>query len=332
MTVADPFDQARVRYVSERPRFEAAEAVMREQLLTIQRIAGVRADTDVRAKTVSSFIKKLHLNRAKYTDPWADITDKLGGRVIADTLAELAELRAVFADPTKCPVEVLRIEDKTEEAHEYLLYYPGVHVQVVVPNAVTSDQQPIECEVQLRTKAQDLWSVPSHKLIYKPIIEPSKRTRRRVLRLSVLVEIFDEEVEQAMKEVASLPGYEEMRLLRTAESLYLTFVAEPGDDNVSLEVLSGLKAAIPLDADYAEALASFVEDHKAKLEHLYDQYGAYSPWANEWAYWLASQPESVIILERIERAPMLLAGVVSGTELEPGVSQLFEIWGAAFPA
>jgi len=36
----------------------------------------------------------VHIN--KYTDPWNQITDKLGGRVIVKTLDDLAKVRAAF--------------------------------------------------------------------------------------------------------------------------------------------------------------------------------------------------------------------------------------------
>ncbi|HVA08147.1 MAG TPA: hypothetical protein VNG12_15525, partial [Acidimicrobiales bacterium] len=91
---------------------------MCEQLVAVQVLAGVRADVGARAKEISSFIKKLHLKRDKYQDPWSDVTDKLGGRMIVGTLPELARLASVFEDVDRCPVEVLSVEDKSAEADE----------------------------------------------------------------------------------------------------------------------------------------------------------------------------------------------------------------------
>lgn len=223
------------------------------------------------------------------------------------------------------------MEDKSAEADEGALFYPGIHVQVVVPGVTTSDGERIECEVQLRTKAQDLWSVPSHGLIYKPVVEPTRDIRRRVLRLSVLVEIFDQEVEQAMTEVEMLPSYAAMSLLRVAEAEYLSFASEPGDDELSLDVLADLEGLLPDAGEYGPILHEFAEIHREKLEAAYEGYGAFSEWAGEWAYWLVSQPESLVIWQQIETAPMALAAKVRHTDLRESVSHLYEIWGRDFP-
>jgi ppGpp synthetase/RelA/SpoT-type nucleotidyltranferase len=328
------YDDARQRYVAEFSAFSAAAGSISDCLEQVARLAGVHAAIDAREKTVSSFIKKLHVKGASYSDPWRDVTDKLGARVIVETLGDLAKVRAIFEDVARCPVHVLRIEDKSEEADEAILFYPGVHIQVEVPGVTTSDGESIECEIQLRTKAQDLWSVPSHKLIYKPVLDPESETKRRILRLSVLVEIFDEEVERAMTEVASMPGYAEARLLAAAESHYFTFVGEPGEHELSLEVLGHLSVVIRdrKIEDYPAALDEFVATHREKLALAYEQFGPYSDSASEGAYWLVSQPESIIVWHLIETAPMHLASIISGTDLVETVRQLYAIWGSAFPA
>jgi ppGpp synthetase/RelA/SpoT-type nucleotidyltranferase len=323
-------DAARDRYVRESEWFRSASRAMEQSLDDLLRSMGVRAHVEVREKTVGSFVKKIHLR--KYTDPWAEVTDKLGGRVIVKTLDDLHRVcEVLLSEPP--PFTVLWHEDKREEAKVDELYYPGVHVQVLVPGVTTSDGEPIECEIQVRTKAQDLWSVPSHELVYKGVIEPSRQTKRRILRLSVLTEMFDEEVRLAMREVATDPRYELALLLRSAESSYLTFVAEPGDDELSLEVLSIVVASVPaeLRGTYADVLRQFVETQRVKLVDLFSTYGVYSDFASQYAYWLFSQPESLVVLERIEAAPQALAEAVSGSEIEDVVRHLFAAWGAPMP-
>jgi putative GTP pyrophosphokinase len=326
-------EETRKRYLRELPQFLNAAHQMESRLVEVRRLAGVRAEIEAREKSIVSVIKKLHLKGSDYQDPWLDLTDKVGARLITETLRDLSKVRAVFEDPI-CPLRVVRIEDKSTEADENMLFYPGIHVQVIVPGVMTSEDEPIECEVQLRTKAQDLWSVPSHQLVYKPLIEAPREIRRRVLRLSVLVEIFDEEVRDAMAEVESIPGYEEAVLLRTAEGLYFTFVSEPGDQELSFEVLDRLGPILPQNDDvseFATHLSEFAEANRPKLSEAYRQFGPYSAFAGEWAYWLVSQPESIIVWFLISSAPMQLAEVVRSTDLEGAMSQLFAIWGSPFP-
>lgn len=315
--------------MAEHDRFAAAAEAMQARLDAFVREQGIRAAVEVRAKTVASFVKKVHTR--SYEDPWVETTDKVGARVIVKTLDDLGRLRAALESTSE--FELLRIEDRSELANEDRLFYPGVHAQVVVPAATTSDGERIECEVQLRTKAQDLWSVPSHELLYKGVIEPSKATRRRVLRLSVLTEMFDEEVRLAMHEVASDARYELALLLREAEALYLTFVAEPGEDDLSLEVLSTVAEALPAEdrSGYPTTLRTFVDAHRAKLAEVFETYGVRSPFGAEYPYWLFSQPEAIIVLERIDRAPQALAEAVSSSEIRDAVRSLYAAWGSPMP-
>ncbi|HML51710.1 MAG TPA: RelA/SpoT domain-containing protein [Propionicimonas sp.] len=324
-----PNDLARKRYIAEHGHFVAAGRKMEVLLRRLLSRSGVRADIEVRAKTVSSFVKKIHLKN--YSDPWGQITDKVGGRIIVKTLDELGLVRGLIeSEPDG--IRVLTIEDTHDASEADKLSYSGIHCQVVVPGAVTSQSEPIECEVQLRTKAQDLWSVPSHELIYKGVVEPSKSTRRRVLRLSVLTEMFDEEVRLAMAEIAADPRYESALLLRAAESIYLNFVAEPGEEELSFEVLGIISDALPQDRRaYPDQLRSFTEVNRAKIETVLSTYGVYSPFAEQYAYWLFSQPESLVAFERIDAAPLALATAVAGTEIASAVHHLYSAWGAVVP-
>lgn len=325
MTAAE---DARKRYLAERERFAAAAAAMKELLTGVCQRAGVLARIEAREKTPASFVKKIH--QKGYEEPWAQMTDKVGARVIAETRTDLSkiivELRRTEA------LTILTEEDKRATADPGTLFYPGVHMQVVVPDRRTAQDEPIECEVQLRTKAEDLWSVPSHKLLYKAPVEPSREAARRVWRLSVLVEMFDEEVERAMTEAAASPGYRDAVLARIAESLYFTFVSEPGEELLTLDVVEIVGRALAQDErdDYERLLSTFVESHRSKLTRIYADYGCYSAFAEEADYWLFTQPESLIVFERIENRPMLLREVTQDTEIAYAITPLFQAWGQSY--
>jgi len=330
MTAAN---DARQRYVDEFEFFRSAAEVLRKQLHAMCRQLGVGADITAREKQIGSFVKKIHLR--KYTDPWAQITDKVGARIVVDSLTSVEEIRRRLEQqtPTDDGLTFFDVRDLALEADVKALFYPGVHAQVVIPGAQTSDGEPIEAEVQLRTTAQDAWSIASHKLVYKGVVDPGRQIRRRVLRLSVLIEMFDEEVGAAMNELASDPAYANAQLLHVAESEYLRFVAEPGEDELSLEVIDALSQALVDElTSYGALLRGFAEDNKEKLADIYSTYGVYSAFAGEFSYWLFSQPESLIVFHLIEQRPMALARAVRGSEIEGAVSRLFEGWGRQMPS
>lgn len=293
---------------------------------------GITASVEVRAKQVGSLVKKIHTKA--YADPWAEITDKVGARIIVHSLAEVERIQAALFSATAEDLECRDLHNRADLADVEELFYPGVHGQVTVPGASTTDGEPIEAELQLRTRAQDVWAIASHKLDYKGAIKPGRVTRRRIRRLSVLIEMFDEEVGQAMNEVAADPAYVSALLLQSAEALYLQFVGEPGEDELSIEVIDVLRPALSVDdspGQYDEVLKAFVSANEAKLRAIYERYGVYTEFAEQFAYWLFTQPESLIAFQLIDTSPMLLSSAVAGTEIQGVVAHLYAAWGKAMP-
>lgn len=326
-------DEARQRFVDEHQTFKDAAVALRDYLDNFCRTLRVPASIEAREKGIGSFVKKIYLNN--YARPWEEITDKVGARVIVGTLQDVQKVRDALVGGAAAELAARDVVDKSEEAPEDTLHYPGVHAQVTVPGVRTTDGQPIEAELQLRTKGQDLWAVVSHKLYYKGAITPGKRTRRRILRLSVLPEMFDEEVGTAMNELAADPAYVNARYLQLAEAEYLRFVGEPGNDLLSLEVIETLRHALTdgQDSDgYAVELRDFADQYTEKLRDIYARYGLFTEWAQQPAYWLFSQPESIIVFHLIETRPVGLANSVRGTELEIVTDRLYAAWGRAMPA
>jgi putative GTP pyrophosphokinase len=287
------------RYRDELPAFVEAARAMTGKLEEICKQAGVIATVSAREKDLGSFAKKI-MTKADYaSDPWGMTTDKVGARVITQTLRDRSSVLEALQGSE---LQILWVDDKQKSVKADELYYPGIHVQVVVPDVRTGDGAPIECEVQLRTKAQDLWSVPSHTLLYKGVVKPPAETARRIWRLSTLVELFDEEVERAMSEVLNTPDYAEAYLLAVAEPRFYTFVQREGYRDLSIEVLHELTDVFPAAderAAYGDTLGEFAEREHNRLSQLYRDYGPGSPFEGEGRYWLFSQPESLLLLERI---------------------------------
>jgi len=330
MTVAssDDRDTVRRRYIAEHPNFTSAATASAALIETLLRQLGIRdAHVKVRAKDIASFVKKLRKYDANY---WQSTTDKVGAQIVVHTLAEVRQLRAAF-ERGDTPFEYLETTDKSiYDGDPRKLRYTGVHIQTVVPGITTSNGERIECEIQLRTQAQDVWAYLEHGLIYKPVIEPSVQIARKVARLSVLVELFDEEVDSVMAQLQADPRYEPALLLQHAERLYLTFVTEPGETELSLEVLAMIAPTITADerSAYPDHLAEFVDSHRDQIEDILHEYGANSPSAGEYNYFLFTQPESLILWERIANRPRALVHSIQDSDLIGPVSALADVWGS----
>jgi ppGpp synthetase/RelA/SpoT-type nucleotidyltranferase len=296
-------ERALEKYRTLRPRYKrAAEDVAR----IVEQIA---AETDIkcrvtgREKEPASFQKKAVLKQ--YDDPWKMISDKAGVRAIVDRPRHVEDLAAaLLASPL---IETLRKEDKRQVTHVEHLGYSGIHLQVVAP-AETDDTEHIECEVQLRTVAQDAWSVVSHQLLYKPGIPLPAREQRAIYRLVALVELFDEEVQRVMDTIPSLPGYETIDLIDAAESEYIPLAHATSNREFSTFILGKIQAAIGPDErkNYSQRLHAFAAENDATLREIYTQLGPRSDMTSTPHYIMFSQAESVIIFERLTRCPYLL--------------------------
>lgn len=323
-------EAARIRYIDEYGLFVQAAAEMEDILNAALARANISATVQARAKDVPSFVKKIGSKYSSHADPWQQVTDKVGARIIVGTQPELKRTERAVVDGSA--LEILSFEDKRVGVEPNQLIYPGTHLNVIVPDLILPDGEKIQCEIQIRSKAEDLWSVPSHKLLYKGVLSAPPETQRRIWRLQAIVELFDEEVARAMDEVESLEGYSSALLLQELESAYLQVVAKPGDDDLSMEAMRILAPLVPQDrlAAYRITLSSFVQANYQKLEVVYRDYGYSSSWSEDFGYWMFTQPESIMVFERITHDPASLRSAVQYTELESAVRPLFDAWGQPF--
>lgn len=307
--------EARVRFIAERESLQSLADAVEEALRLRVRREGIACAVKGRVKDVSSFVGKSL--RKEYADPWTQVTDKVGVRVTLDDPGDTARVVELI----RATYEVIEYQDKTRALWDAeKVGYGGVHVQVSVP-----DGQHVggECEIQVRSAAQNLWSEMSHRLLYKPGMEPDDATRRALIRLAALMEIFDEEVSRSVKQITAVPGYQIEELVNLAESVYYEYADNEFDRALSRFVLSQIGSVLPnvgVQA-YGVALRDFAASNKVKLESIYRRYSSVQVSA------LIHQPESIVVFERIAGdAPTLRAeweGRLPADELE----QLRAIWG-----
>ncbi|MBO1332555.1 hypothetical protein [Streptomyces sp. VRA16 Mangrove soil] len=122
------------------------------------------------------------------------------------------------------------------------------------------------------------------------------------------------------------------RLLQAAEPLYAMFTAHRHNQALSRDVVEVLAQTIDDDVAYPAVLAGFVERYRERLELAYADYGPTSThFLKHGRCLLASQPESLIIFERLSgigsrfRLRSAWEGRLPGTMLE----DMGQIWGVA---
>jgi ppGpp synthetase/RelA/SpoT-type nucleotidyltranferase len=294
-------DEAIARYTTERPRFERAAKSVAAAVAEIAREAGISGRVSGRAKDVDSYRGKLALR--KYQDSWRDVTDKCGVRIILERASDVDQLHRVIDNDDR--ITVLGSEDKRQILDPAKLEYSGVHLQVAAETE-SGDSEQIECELQLRTSAQDLWSVVSHSLLYKPAVLLPAAEQHAVYRLVALTELFDLEVERIMNVIPSLPGYELSPLLKLLENEFAGIAHSVGNKSLSIQILESLAGLYPDIGRSQDALAAFVDASREDLQELYARFGPGTDMAADFDYALFSQPESLLVLQQLETQPLAL--------------------------
>ncbi len=297
------------RYATERPVYARLAALVAERSKSSVAKAGILCEINHRAKAVDSFVKKSlrtdlkDPNRPRYPNPIVDIRDKAGVRVIATFEDDLDHVLEAILGNFDCGTP----DDKRAELEFDRLGYFAVHVDVSLRDAECigelTEFRDRSCEVQVQSRAGNLWAEASHDLLYKSALEIPRELQRRVYRLLALVELFDSEMSGTRRLIQDSPDYEDAALLAELEKMFYQLTARRSDRELSIATIRGLRAAFSPSDNRAivGVLTTFVESNWRKLEQIYQQQAELvvrSPFI--------FQPESIMIFERLKTAPMLL--------------------------
>jgi ppGpp synthetase/RelA/SpoT-type nucleotidyltranferase len=299
MLTVDDLDHLRERLNDLKPQLEQVTAYVIDTLEAKIRRRGVHAATvDGRVKDTASFVKKVI--RKSYGDPWNEIHDKVGVRVTVVFAGDIDAVSAVVNNS----FTVTHSENKLQAFDPTTFDYLGLHYEVTIPEDVLPESPVRDCEIQIRTSVQSAWADISHELFYKAPIEVSQVSRRSLHRLMALVELFDLEVGRIREAIMGEPDFWTGQLLERLERGFLTLTGHRFDPELSRFVVDSLSPALPAEPrlDYLSALDSFVDQHRTKLESIYKDY------LTDDRHPLLSQPESLLIFERLEANRFILRG------------------------
>jgi len=318
------------QYAAERPTYGRLARLVANRIRIAVGKAGIPCEVSGRAKEVDSFVKKAlrpdpkNLGKLRYSQPFLEIKDKAGVRAIVTFDDDLDATTAAIADS----IEHGPPDDKRRELEFDRLGYFAIHLDVWLSDADAvgelSEFRGRTCEVQIQTRAGNLWSEGSHDLLYKAVQNVPLELQRRVYRLLALVELFDSEMSGTKRLIRELPGYEDAALLVALERLFYRLTAARSDQQFSIANIVGLRPAYDAADNRAivDHITPFVQTHWRKLENIYGQQSQLqirSP--------LIFQPESLLIFERLETAPLRLQSVWKQTYALEYLQPLGLLWG-----
>ncbi|MEU2104314.1 hypothetical protein [Nocardia sp. NPDC019255] len=154
----------------------------------------------VRLKERNSFIEKI--GRKKYSDPFKQMPDIVGARVVCRFLDDIqvvdAALRETFA--------IRSFEDKTASAAPETFAYRSVHYECTIRDEHRGPHydgiKNLTFEVQVRTILQDAWAVVEHALAYKGPQSIPPELKRDFSALVGLFHVADKQFQQLKEGVA----------------------------------------------------------------------------------------------------------------------------------
>ncbi|WP_328711597.1 hypothetical protein [Nocardia salmonicida] len=150
--------------------------------------------TTTRVKTSDSFTEKV--KRKEYTDPFNEMTDIVGARIVCLFLDDIDIVEEVLREQ----FDVHSKEDKTENSPPELFRYRSVHYECRIKDAYNGprydDIKGITFEVQVRTILQDAWAVIEHRLAYKGRASIPVELQRDFSALVGLFHVADKQFQQ----------------------------------------------------------------------------------------------------------------------------------------
>lgn len=286
----------------DQPKYEELVSRVRSVLELEIRNMGMMCVIEGRAKDTGSLLKKAM--KPKYKNPYEEITDKAGVRVIVPYLSQVKPIGSMISDR----FDVVAYEDKGSNLGPHELGYLGVHYEVHLPEADLQQENDrckgLICEIQLHTRAQNIWSDLEHNLIYKPTLDPPSHIKRSVFRLVSLIELFDNEMGRSLDEIMGLPQFRESRILAVLEPHYYRLGGLPYDRELSIYVLDAILTLYsdPEIETFDIVMENFIGKYSSVIADIYKRYQD-----DTGSVPLLFQPEALVIFERLERASSRLA-------------------------
>ena len=312
----------REAYVAERPVYQQLASSVERSLRTAARRAGLHhVEFSSRTKDVTSFLRKALSGR--YKDPLREITDKAGVRAV---IAYLRELEAVEKLVSPRRFRLVERVDKRAALAEHEIGYLGLHL------IISPTRGPFEgklCEVQVRTRAEDVWSRLSHEALYKGPKILSAGERRRVVRLSALLEIFDSEADSTWERLLNAPDFVVARAIDALERCLYTVAGRTDGDLLTADIVRDI--LLPLySVEELQKIDIVIDDfasaEKVKLREIYQNY------RHDDQHLLLHRPEAIMIFERLTSDPFSLKERWLDHYPLTVLTALADVWGVSVDA
>lgn len=156
-----------------------------------------------RVKDPKSLIKKLEL----WDKELDEVSDIAGARIVCNYITDVRKVVGWLKSQTQYPV--IKEQEWIEDSNNG---YRGVHLDLGVFWEDAEGRHRFIVEVQIRTSLQHAWATKAHKLLYKNPKDVPKPLSERLKRMSDMLYLLDQDLEQLSMDIEKLKN-EDAKLL-----------------------------------------------------------------------------------------------------------------------
>ncbi|WP_264046463.1 GTP pyrophosphokinase [Methylobacterium flocculans] len=260
-------EQFLARWKSERGMYEAwGQHVASKIIEGIGKVAPFPADLFIRippkprAKTEASILEKAFRRNKNYTNPYAEITDKIGVRFVVLLGRDIDLICQIIEECVHWTCSRDRDFQREQEERPIHFEYAAVHFVVRcryetrIGNHLVMAETP--CEVQVKTILQHAYSELTHDTLYKPSVIASAGMKREAAKSMALLEATGDYFEKVVTLVEAATEPAKGLSLHIGE-IYRNFIGRPPevtraeglileayDDNIGTNASERVKALL----------------------------------------------------------------------------------------
>lgn len=311
------------RYTEELPNLEAGLIQWKENLLRLAEQIDPNAHIDGRVKKLPSLLTKAYKNGPENARTWDAFGDLVALKAIFPTVGGAEAFTNLLE--SDCRTQNISCELDRRRPSPEKLEYSSDQFDLCDPEIRDGLGNGLKVEVQVRTVSGDAWYMIDHRLRYKNATKLPGDLQRRVLRLIVLTELFDSEVDSLIKDVNTFESKTSAGLFNKLRKIFSEFT-ESHAPALKPEGLFEILLSVYSEDDQKaleEKLQQLIDHDGARIRKVISEHTYGADNYVEKYDWLYMQPEALLVAD-LARKPRLLASAVANTDFDQLVNNMAE--------
>ena len=235
-------------------------------------LAAIKLPLVARVKKVSSFISKAFYRDKKYNDPFYEINDKVGTRLVLLTIDQIEQAVHLLSSYAGWHAEIDKNISSEIELAPSQFGYLATHIIVRESKHANGDSptmlNPVACEIQIKTLLQHAYSEVSHSTVYKGPYRHETELLRKLARSMALMEAVDGYFHD-MFSIINSPNSQPFAFSKVMEvsfgQLWPDFKVEDTDPNLYHSIFDKMYDTSALDT---QKLERFIKQNERQLQRI----------------------------------------------------------------